>query len=493
MAARVMAAAPQADIAPALALDSTQSIRVSGVALDSRQLAQGNAFVALQGASTHGLDHIESALAAGVSTVLVDADDPRRSEIDGCAATIHAVPGLRAKLPALARAVSGSVDQELALCGVTGTDGKTSTAFFLAQLLHTSDNPCGVMGTVGNGFVGRLETASHTTGDVLAVYSGLRALLDQGATRVAMEVSSHALDQARVGGLQFAVGALTGLGRDHLDYHGSLEHYRAAKRRLFTEHARRWVLNLDDDMGAELFAERSDAVGYSITGQSAARWCAEIERCDADGIQCRITVGEDAARSLKLGVLGRFNVSNVLAACAMAECVGLSVGTVLDRLTRITPVVGRLDVLRFDGAARVVIDYAHTEQALESAIAALREHVSGRLWCVFGCGGDRDRGKRAGMARAACDADRVVLTSDNPRSESPEAIARDAQQGLVAGVPADILLDRTAAIEFALEHAGPTDCILIAGKGHETYQEINAQRIAFSDHAVVRAWHGRRA
>ncbi len=463
----------------------------TGAALDSRLLTPGDAFVALAGDQTHGLQFLRTALDAGAVAVVVDSADAQHAALAECTVPVLCVPQLREALPKLARAVYGNLDQLMTLCGVTGTDGKTSTAFFLAQLLHGGASRCAVLGTVGNGFLDHLETSTHTTADVLALHANLSRFAKSGATSVAMEVSSHALDQARIGSMRLAVGALTGLGRDHLDYHGTLENYRQAKRKLFTEHAQQWVLNLDDDMGRELFAEREDAVGFSLDNNPAARWRAEVVSSDADGMLCRIAVGDAPAVERRLSVLGRFNLANVLAACAMAECVGVEAAEILARVSDIKPVVGRLDVIREEGQARVVIDYAHTEQALASAIAALRDHVSGRLWCVFGCGGDRDPGKRAGMARAACLADRVVLTSDNPRSESPEAIARDAQAGLVDGVEVDTLLNREEAIVFAVSQAQPSDCVLIAGKGHETYQDINGERVPFSDHDVVHSWHRR--
>ncbi|MEM7377967.1 MAG: UDP-N-acetylmuramoyl-L-alanyl-D-glutamate--2,6-diaminopimelate ligase [Pseudomonadota bacterium] len=465
-------------------------LRIGGLALDTRQIRAGDGFVALAGAQSHGLDYLEQAASAGAAAVVVDAADAERLNDINTALPSFAVDGLRARLPDWARAVSGDVDERLALYGVTGTDGKTSTAVFLAQLLHTDDAPCGVLGTLGAGFLDQLEPGSHTTADVFSTYRALADVADRGAQCVAMEVSSHALDQARVGGLSYTVGALTNVGRDHLDYHGTLEHYIAAKRKLFEQHAARAVFNLDDPVGARWFAESADAIGYSTAGDAKARWRGAVLALTATGMRCRIEVGAELSADCELPVLGRFNLSNVLCACAMADAAGRAPADVVSRLSALASVVGRLECLRAPGHAVAVIDYAHTEQALRSAVLALREHVSGTLWCVFGCGGDRDPGKRPGMARAACLADRVVLTTDNPRSESPEAIARDAAQGLVSGHPVETILDRRAAIDFALHHASSSDCVLIAGKGHEPYQEIRGQRIPFSDHAVVWAHFG---
>lgn len=465
-------------------------IRVGGLALDTRQIRPGDGFVALAGAASHGLDHLAQAESAGAAAVVVDAVDAQRLNDTDTVLPGFAVDGLRARLPDWARAVSGDVDARLTLCGVTGTDGKTSTAVFLAQLMHTAGAPCGVLGTLGTGFLGELEPASHTTADVFSTYRALADVADRGAQAVAMEVSSHALDQARVGGLSYAVGALTNIGRDHLDYHGTLEHYIAAKRRLFQQHAVRSVFNLDDPVGAQWFSETPGALGYSTAGSVDARWRGAVLDMTATGMRCRIDVGSTRSIECELPLLGRFNLANVLCACAMADAAGRAPAEILSRLSALAPVVGRLECLRAPGHAVAVIDYAHTEQALRSAVQAVREHVSGTLWCVFGCGGDRDPGKRPGMARAACLADRVVLTTDNPRFESPEAIARDAARGLVSGHPIETILDRTEAIAFAMTHASANDCVLIAGKGHEPYQDIRGQRVPFSDHAVVRAHFG---
>lgn len=478
--------APAFELYDLLGIDSDTPITVRGLALDNRQVEPGFAFVALDGASTHGLDHVRAAVSAGAVAVLIDAADRDRATSLSLPIPIVAVLDLHTKLPELARAVWGNVDQLVSLCGITGTDGKTSTALFLAQLLHTRQSACAVLGTVGNGFLGQLEPSSHTTSDVLAIYRSIAELAQRGAERVVMEVSSHALDQRRVADLSFEVGALTNIGRDHLDYHGTVECYAEAKRKLFTEHAKQSVLNLDDARGREWFSRQASAVGYSVNGHADARWRGEVLSLDEQGMHCRICVGKGAAIDCDLNVIGRFNLSNILCACAMAESLGICVEDILSRLTQITPVVGRLECIRVTGRPLVVIDYAHTEQALSSAIAALREHVAGTLWCVFGCGGNRDKGKRAGMARVACAAERVVLTTDNPRFEAPEDIIQDARLGLITGHPADILVDRKAAIEFALDNAALEDCILIAGKGHEAYQEIEGRQIAFSDHAVVR-------
>ncbi len=482
------AAAAAVDVAAVLGLSS--SLAVSGVCLDSRNVACDDAFVALAGESSHGLAFVSQAKSNGASVVLLDASDE-------CSVRAHAdrsielpavlVEGLSSNLGALARAVYGDVDQLLSLVGVTGTDGKTSITHFIAQLL-AGEQRAAVLGTVGNGFLAELEPATHTTADVFQLYRQLAALQRQGATAVAMEVSSHALHQDRVSGLQFKVAVLSNLGSDHLDYHGDLAAYAAAKALLFDARAERCVLNLDDAFGQKLLALRSDAITYSAAGDEGARWMA----CDcsyaADGIVADIHVA-GVSRRVSLPILGAFNVANVLAACAVAEALGESVDQILARLPALLPVVGRAELLSVGSGARVVVDYAHTAQALAAILATLRDHFSGRVHCVFGCGGDRDPGKRPEMARAAAAAaDSLVVTSDNPRSEDPQKIIDDVLAGIPEGVQVHVELDRARAIEHALQQAEAGDCVLIAGKGHEDYQVLADRTVTFSDHAEVLAW-----
>ena len=464
---------------------------VAGAALDSRAVEAGYAFVALQGVTGHGLSFMAQAESNGASVVLVDESDSAVEDYLGNSSgtvPVVVVASLRDKLGQLARVVFGSVDEELALVGVTGTDGKTSITHFVAQLLTLSEGSGAVLGTVGNGFLADLLVSTHTTGDVFQIYRQLASLKLQGAKSVAMEVSSHALHQDRTAGLVFQVAVLSNLGSDHLDYHGDIEHYAAAKARLFDRRAKHCVINVDDAFGRELLALRPDASTYSADGNVSARWVASNCEYDADGIRCEISVS-GVSRKVHFPVLGAFNVSNILAACAAAEVLGESVESLLDRLPRLKPVTGRAELLLSDKGSRVVVDYAHTAQALEAVLKTLRDHFSSRIWCVFGCGGDRDRSKRADMARAAeSAADCLVVTSDNPRREEPQRIISDVLAGLSSNAHVHVEADRAAAIAYALTHAKVDDCILIAGKGHEGYQVLADRTIEFSDRAEILAW-----
>ena len=477
------------EISDVLGLPS--ELLVSGVALDSRAVEPGYAFVALQGDISHGLAFMAQAKSNGASVILIDESD---SAVDSYLREISttipvlAVVSLREKLGELARVVFGNVDEELALVGVTGTDGKTSITHFVAQLLSLSEGSGAVLGTVGNGFLEDLQVSTHTTGDVFQIFHQLASLKQQGAKSVAMEVSSHALHQDRVAGLVFDVAVLSNLGSDHLDYHGDLEHYAAAKARLFDQRAKRCVINIDDVFGRKLLALRPGAATYSASGDVAARWVASNCKYDADGIRCEISVS-GMSQKVHLPVLGAFNVSNILAACATAEVLGESAESLLGSLPKLKPVTGRAELLLSSKGSRVVIDYAHTAQALEAVLNTLRDHFSSRIWCVFGCGGDRDRSKRAEMARAAESvADCLVVTSDNPRSEEPRRIIDDVISGLSDDARVHVEVDRARAIAYALASASSDDCILIAGKGHEDYQVLADRTIEFSDRAEVMAW-----
>jgi len=475
----------------ALVLHLPKPLWVQGASLDSRAVLAGDVFVALAGASGHGLSFLAQAIDNGAVAVLLDADDHfARTQLDIEPVEIPAfyVQDLRTKLGVIARAVYGSVDEELALVGVTGTDGKTSITHFVAQLMGLSSSECAVLGTVGNGFLDKLQSATHTTGDVFQVYKQLAALRFEGAEAVAMEVSSHALHQERVSGLSFKVSVLSNLGRDHLDYHGTVERYADAKLQLFDQRSDACVINADDTFGQRVIAQRPDAITYSASDRGEARWKASDCEYSADGISCQINTPSFNAEVL-LPILGAFNVSNILAACAVAECLGVKPADIVSHLPKLKPVTGRAELLRSSKGSRVVIDYAHTAQALAAILATLRDHFTARIWCVFGCGGDRDRSKRPEMAKAAMlGADCLVVTSDNPRSEDPQFIINDVVAGFSAGVDAHVEPDRAAAIAYALEHASADDCVLIAGKGHEDYQVLAGRTIDFSDRAEVLGW-----
>lgn len=484
-----------AGFAEAPAVLANQAVR--GLAVDSRAVRTGEVFFATRGLHRHGLEFLDAVRAAGAVAVVWEPPYDAPLSADG-PLPLLAVPDLRSRLGRIASRFYAEPSQRLPVVGITGTDGKTSCAHFIAQALGDSKTgPCGILGTLGIGVYGQTEPSPHTTPDPLTVQGWLAGLVAEDRRYAVMEVSSHALDQGRVNGVEFAVAVLTNLTRDHLDYHGTPEAYAAAKRRLFFDHHPGWaVLNLDDAFGCSVAAalqghSRTQVIGYGL-GERSARlegfvWGEKLELTPAGlRLQVRSSWGDD---ELQVGLLGRFNASNVLATLATLLALGLPWAEALRRVAQTATVPGRME--RLGGRAGqplAVVDYAHTPHALEQVLRALREHGDGRLWCVFGCGGDRDSGKRPLMGAVAERlADRVIVTDDNPRTEDPAQIIRDILAGVQRPEAATVIRDRRAAILQALTEAAAGDIVLIAGKGHEDYQIIGTERLPFSDHAVVRA------
>lgn len=460
-------------------------IAVSGVCADSRGVMPGDVFIALLGERYDGLSHIAQAASRGAVAVLVEAGRNLPSEAP---LPVVSVEGLLANLGAIAARFYGQPSRNIDVIGVTGTNGKTTCTQLLAQALSVAKRSCGVIGTLGSGFAGQLRDTTHTTPDAVTLQRLLAELRSGGAEAVAMEVSSHALAQGRVAAVQFATAVFTNLTHDHLDFHGSIEAYAAAKAELFRHPGlRNAVLNLDDPFGRHILASLPDAVtrmGFTL-GTAAADLRVLSADYRADGIRARVATPQGDA-DLVLPLIGRFNLQNALAVLGVLLLHGVSLQSSLAALAAVSPVPGRME--RVDAAAGplVIVDYAHTPDALEQALRALRQHCRGRLWCVFGCGGDRDRSKRPLMGRLAREhADEIVVTSDNPRSESPQSIISE----ICAGIPDPGVIceaDRRTAIFRAVCAAGPLDCVLIAGKGHENYQETQAVRTPFSDVQTAR-------
>ena len=482
-----------ADVSP------QDDVVVTGLCISSRDLKPGEAFVALAGYRSHGLDYAQQAESSGASAIIWDpeeCDDQTRMLAEmPRAIPVVAVKKLRVQLAELALRCFGDSSAEMFVVGVTGTDGKTSVSNFIAQALHRPPCCCGLMGTLGNGFPGALENATHTTADVISIHRGLAQMLHEGARQVVMEASSHGLHQGRLKGVRFDVAVLTNLGRDHLDYHGDIEIYRNEKRRLFQwPDLRHIVVNIDDDFGRELAGQYRGCLpvwGYSTAAARPAvevdflLWAKSIEP-RPQGSQIEVVTPHGEGEFL-LPVLGRFNVSNALAALAVLLIAGLSLSESLQRLQELNTVTGRMEVFRAQGKPAVVVDYAHTPQALQAVLKSLRDHCQGELWCVFGCGGDRDRGKRPQMAEVAeLEADHVIVTDDNPRHENPAHIVHDIMQGFKAPDRVRVIGERGMAIAQAITGAAANDFVLVAGKGHEDYQLRGDQRLAYNERDVVR-------
>ncbi|GAB2669913.1 UDP-N-acetylmuramoyl-L-alanyl-D-glutamate--2,6-diaminopimelate ligase [Arenimonas aestuarii] len=460
---------------------------VTGLGADSRALQAGDAFVALAGESTHGLRHLDQAQAAGASVILYEPPAPEALPLP---ANAIAFPGLRARQGELADRFYGAPSKALRLVGVTGTNGKTSTVQLITQALALSGVTAGSIGTLGAGLHGRLVAGERTTPDVIAVHRLLAGMRDDGASHVAMEVSSHALAQGRVDAVAFDVAVYTNLTRDHLDFHGSMDAYGEAKALLFG-----WptleavVINLDDPFGVRLAARIAPGVriiGTSARGAAQANLRADGVRLVPEGLRFTLSgAGENHPVSSPL--LGRFNVENLLAVAGTLHALGWSLADVAAMLPRLSPVGGRMSrVGGRDGQPLVVVDYAHTPDALQQALAALREHTPGRLTCVFGCGGERDAGKRPLMAAIAeAGADWVIVTDDNPRGEDGDAIVAGILAGFTRRDAVHVQRDRRRAIAMALADAAAGDIVLVAGKGHEPYQEVAGVRHAFDDLQVA--------
>jgi UDP-N-acetylmuramoyl-L-alanyl-D-glutamate--2,6-diaminopimelate ligase len=460
-------------------------LTVSGIAVDSRRVAPGDLFLAAQGVGgRHGLDYVEQAVALGAAAV---AWEPA----PGVAAPQLEIPDV--PVPQLAHRVGeiasrfhGRPADGLFTVGVTGTDGKTSTAWLVAQALEQLGRPCLYLGTLGAGRLGALEAGTHTTPDAVSLQARLAQARDEGVRAVAMEVSSHALDQDRVAGMRFDAAVLTNLTRDHLDYHGSEAAYAEAKARLFERYCRGVsVLNRDDLWGRRWAGSLSNTLVYGLDGADESPGQGLLGRAlvmNPDGLQLRISDGEREL-ALRSRLLGRFNAYNLLAAAAALRVGGLSLEEIVEALAAAQTVPGRMEGFhRTDGGPLVIVDYAHTPNALASVLRAAREHGRGRLTLVFGCGGDRDRGKRPLMGATARElADTVIVTDDNPRSEDPAQIVAE----ILGGQSMTVIHDRALAIAQAIDAAADGDVVVIAGKGHETTQTYGAEVRAFSDRDLV--------
>jgi UDP-N-acetylmuramoyl-L-alanyl-D-glutamate--2,6-diaminopimelate ligase len=466
--------------------------------MDSRQVREDTLFMACSGITHHGLEFLQQAIDRGAVAVVCEPDEnwsvaDINTLAESVSVPLYPLTDLSKLVSAIAGRFYGDPSLDMSVIGITGTNGKTSCSHYLAQVF-SPEHLCGVIGTVGSGLLGSLEDASHTTPDAVKLQAQLKDLQSRGADLVAMEVSSHALDQGRAAAVYFDVAVLTNLTQDHLDYHQTMQSYAEAKKRLFLAPGLNCaVLNLDDEFSARILESLPQGVqriGYSTTAVNSDQLDGWINTTtiipDCEGMSLRIESSWGAGH-ITSRLLGRFNVSNILAVLAVMLYRGIAFDVALEKLSRIKTVAGRMECFGGGGQPLVVVDYAHTPDALEQALKALREHVGGRLVCVFGCGGDRDRSKRPIMgAIAERFADQVIVTDDNPRSESGEMIVEDILSGMQHANAAVVIRSRADAIAKSIVDAMSGDLILVAGKGHETYQLVGDQVLHFSDREQVR-------
>ena len=460
--------------------------RVSGsLFADSRKAGDGDGLVAWPGAATDGRNYVKAALAAGVRACLVEHDGAEAYGFsdDGVAT----YKGLKAATGPIAAAYFEAPSEQLQVVAITGTNGKTTTAWWLAQALGRLGRKCGIVGTLGVGEPGAMVSSGLTTPDPVLLQQQLRRFVDEGFAACALEASSIGIEEGRLDATRIRLAIFTNFTQDHLDYHASMQDYWQAKARLFS-----WpglqaaVINMDDAKGIELRAalEATALDIWTFACTVPARLQAQAIEHGAHSLSFDVVEGAERY-TISTRMVGRYNVSNLLGVMAALRALGVPLADAIGACRDLSPVPGRTETLSVQGRPLVVIDYAHTPDALEKVLAALKPVAlgrAGRLWCVFGCGGDRDAGKRPLMAAVAeKNADQVVVTSDNPRSEDPLTIINQVLQGLENPQSVHVQADRAAAIAHALSLAKPNDVVLLAGKGHEDYQEIKGTKFAFSD------------
>jgi len=471
------------------------AVEILDVTSNSQAAVRGSLFIALKGTQTHGIDFAIDAAKAGAVVILYDAlDEYCRQRIPLLQKQIKTrwlgIENLDRVNGVIVSRFYDEPGRDLTIIGVTGTDGKSSVTHLITQALNKLDKQVGSIGTLGYGVGNQLKETSHTTPDAVVLQSYLYEFRQKQCRYVVMEVSSHALEQYRVNGCQFDIAVLTNLGRDHLDYHGDMAQYAAAKKRLFTDFDLSGrIINSNDELGQELSAafDRKEVIRYSSALDAEKHAEVYLQRSEitdqGQNIYVNTPLGEVCAKTALMGV---FNIDNTLACIASLISLGLSIEEIKLAVSNLKSIPGRMEKFGGNGRAVAVVDFAHTEQALRACLVTSREHTQGKLWCIFGCGGDRDQGKRQGMGRAAEQlADQVIVTDDNPRTESPEAIVSEILQGMNDPDKVSVVHNRQAAIEFALSQAEEGDLVVIAGKGHEQEQIIGRERYPFSDRHVV--------
>jgi UDP-N-acetylmuramoyl-L-alanyl-D-glutamate--2,6-diaminopimelate ligase len=483
-------------------ISSQQNVEVTGISSDSRTVKPGNLFIACNDPGF--MNYVKFAIEAGASAVVVELD--KTPDIPKYSVPVIALPQLRAQAGLIAARFFGNPSHDMNVIGVTGTNGKTTVSYLIAQAFdHERQGKSGLIGTLGYGPFDQLSKGPNTTPEPVALQNTFADLREDGIDVVAMEVSSHGLDQYRATGVEFDIAVFTNLSRDHLDYHQTMENYSQSKRRLFSDFLiRKAVINIDDAFGRELieeFQQKIELVGYTlnagdddydfpvVVGKVISNNVAGNAPRNVPGNVIGMTLEINSpfgSGTLTSPLIGAFNASNLLASVATLCLSGIAFRDAVSTLSICTSAPGRMESFRREGKPLVIVDYAHTPDALEHALHALKSQSSGKLFCVFGCGGQRDQGKRAEMGKVAeALADHIFLTNDNPRYEAAETIIKDIVSGITDHARLTQEPDRRTAISLAIHSASGNDVVLIAGKGHEDYQEIAGVRTPFSDRSIV--------
>ena len=476
--------------------DKFNDINITGLSLDSRDIKKNYLFFAIKGATVNGIEFINSAIKQGAAAVLWEADanvdvikiNWRKSSSD-IDIPIIAIENLSQLTGEIADCFFESPSKDIPVCGITGTNGKTSCADFIAQMMSI-DAPCGLIGTLGRGLYPELKETGFTTPDVITCHQWLADIKSMKAKFAVMEVSSHALIQGRINGIRFNSAVFTNLSRDHLDFHGDMESYADAKLKLFrTADLKNAIINVDDEAGRNI-VENLDknvcCIRYGLDKSFSPDIYGFDVVLDQNGLSMKVSTpwGEGQLNS---PVIGDFNASNLLAVLSVMLLQGIKFNEALKRLKAVKSVAGRMQRFGTENTPLVIVDFAHTPDALEQALTSLRQHTKNNLWCVFGCGGDRDKGKRPLMgAIAENKADYIILTNDNPRSEAASEIINDIKSEIKTVAKVTIEQDRHTAIHIAISQAQAGDVVLIAGKGHENYQLIGETKYPFNDAEEVK-------
>lgn len=472
----------------------THDVVVGAIQYDSRKINRGDVFVAIKGLTADGHKYIGNAVARGAKVVVVEDDTVMPDSFFMHTGVVKVVvPDTRKALAMMAANYYGHPSSKLRLIGVTGTNGKTSTTYILKAMLEANGEPAGLVGTIEYRLGNETLTATHTTPESVELNRLLRTMVERGCKAAAMEVSSHALALHRVHGVHFSAGVFTNLTQDHLDFHGTMENYFRAKKMLFDDlrNSAIAVTNADDPYGKQIVSNtKARVITYGV--QTSADVVASDIEISLTGTRLTITHRQHT-QVIQSPLIGRFNVQNILAAYTAGIGLGLPQEAIARGIASVASVPGRFQPIASPEGWIAVVDYAHTPDALEKCLHTIRDIMTadhqGRVITVFGCGGDRDKGKRSPMGRIASTlSDLTVITSDNPRTEDPEAIVREILAGCLAGRAVHVEMDRRKAIAFALNQAHRGDVVLIAGKGHETYQVIGDMRVHFDDREEVESF-----